>query len=104
MSYRSLIQFRVKQGKAETFEAAFAKAGMLERPKVVKGFVFAELTRSLSDPNDYAVVGEWESEQAYADWQAISREEADPETLSILDDCLVEYRPGRLFKPVLRSD
>ena len=73
MSYTSIIRFLVKPGRESTFEAAFAETGMLQRPSAINGFVKAELVRSLDDPSAYYVVGEWETEQAYADWEALEQ-------------------------------
>lgn len=103
VSYTSIIRFQVKPGRESTFEAAFAAAGMLQRPSAIKGFVKAELVRSLDDPPAYYVVGEWETEQAYADWQAVSGPEADQEALATMRDTLIDPMPGRLFQTVLRS-
>ena len=104
MSFRSLIRFNVKPGKEAEFEAAFDKAGMLRRPKRIAGFIDAELVRSIGDPVEYFVVGRWESEQAYADWQTVSQAEAPPDALATLSDVLTDRMPGRLFAPVARSD
>lgn len=103
MNYTSIIRFLVKPGMEATFEAAFAKAGMLQRPSAIKGFVKAELVRSLDDPPAYFVVGEWETEQAYADWQAVSGPGADQEALAAMRGALTDPMPGRLFRTVLQS-
>lgn len=103
MSYRSLIRFQVKPGMEAAFEAAFVKVGMLARPSRIDGFVDAELVRSVGEPVEYFVIGAWLTEQAYADWQAVSRDTADPEALAIMYAALVDPIPGRLFSTVARS-
>ena len=86
-----------------SFEEAFAKAGMLTRPAAIAGFVRADLVRSLGEPVTYYVVGEWESEEAYAVWQAVSGPEADQRALAAMRACLIDPAPGRLFTTILRS-
>lgn len=103
MAYRSIIRFRVKPGMDKAFEAAFAQCGMLARPSAIDGFVMAELVRSVSEPVEYFVLGEWTTQQAYADWQAISHIGADPVAVAALNETLIEFTPGRLFQPVSRS-
>lgn len=97
MRFRSLIRFRVKAGRGPDFEAAFERAGMLTRPRAIPGFGRAELIRSLDDPCDYAVVGEWQSEEAYRQWQSVSAAEANRDALAALGDTLEASQPGRLF-------
>ena len=104
MSFRSIIRFQVKLGMSAAFEAAFAQCQMLDRPRAIDGFVMAELVRCVSDPLEYHVIGEWKSEQAYADWQAVSHEQADPAAVEALNATLAHWAPGRLFAPVARSD
>lgn len=104
MSYTSIIRFRVKPGLEATFEAAFTKAGMLTRPRAIDGFIRAELVRSVGDPVEYYVIGEWQTQQSYAAWQAISGPEADPEALTAMRETLVEHAPGRLFEVVVGSE
>ena len=103
MSYTSIIRFQVRPGMEAAFEAAFAKAGMLKRPARIDGFVKADLVRSVGEPVEYYVVGEWRSERAYADWQAVSGPEADQEALAEMRACLAGHAPGRLFETVIRS-
>lgn len=103
MSFRSIIRFQVKPGMGAAFEAAFAQCRMLDRPSAIEGFVMAELVRCVSEPFEYHVIGEWATEQAYADWQAISHEEADPAAVEALNGTLAHWAPGRLFAPVARS-
>ena len=103
MSYTSIIRFQVTPAMEAEFEAAFAKAGMLKRPAAIPGFIKADLVRSLGEPVEYYVVGEWETQQAYADWQAVSGPEADQEALAAMRACLTGHAPGRLFEAVIRS-
>jgi heme-degrading monooxygenase HmoA len=103
MSFRSIIRFQVKPGMADAFEAAFAACRMLDRPSAIDGFIMAELVRSVTEPLEYHVLGEWETEQAYADWQAISHEGADPAAVEALNATLLHWAPGRLYQPVSRS-
>ena len=100
MPFTSVINFQVKPGMEAQFEAAFARCGMLERPKAVEGFIKADLIRSVDDPPAYFVVGEWETEQAYADWQSRSREGADPAALAGLEAAIEAFRPGRLYRTI----
>jgi heme-degrading monooxygenase HmoA len=100
MSFTSIIRFHVKPGSESAFEDAFAKAGMLTRPSAITGFVKANLVRSLDDPAAYYVIGEWQTVQAYKDWQAVSGPEADPEALAAMRATLIEHAPGRLFQTV----
>jgi heme-degrading monooxygenase HmoA len=103
MNYRSIIRFRVKPGQEARFEAAFRQAGMLTRPKAIAGFVRADLVRSVGEPVEYYVLGEWQSQQSYADWQAVSGPGADPEALAAMRETLVDHAPGRLFEGVVGS-
>lgn len=103
MSFTSVIAFQVQPGKEAQFESAFARCGMLERPNAVEGFVKADLIRSVDDPAAYFVVGEWATEQAYAQWQSISRDGADPAALADLHATILEFQPGRLYRTVLAS-
>jgi imidazolonepropionase-like amidohydrolase len=65
--------------------------------------VKVELVRSLTDPVAYYVVGEWLTEQSYANWQAVSMVEADQDALVAMRATLVDHAPGRLFSMVSRS-
>jgi len=103
MTFRSVIRFRVKPGAERAFEAAFQRAGMLTRPAAIDGFIEAELVRSLEDPTDYFVIGRWRTEQAYADWQAVSRDTEDADALAAFLDAQVDPSPGKLYRSVARS-
>ena len=103
MSFRSIIRFQVKPGMAAEFEAAFSECRMLDRPSAIDGFVMAELVRSVVEPLEYHVIGEWETEQAYADWQAVSHEQADPAAVEALHATLLHWAPGRLYVSAARS-
>ena len=103
MSYTSVIRFQVRPGMEQAFEAAFLKAGMLERPSVINGFVSAKLVRGIGEPNAYFVIGEWLTEQSYADWQAVSSSQADPAAVAAMRETLVDHAPGRLFAMVASS-
>ncbi len=100
MSFRSVIRFQVKPGMEAAFEENFLNAGMLERPSAIAGFVSAELVRGAGE---YYVIGEWRTEQAYADWQAVSHTAADPAVIAAMRATLIDPAPGRLFTPVARS-
>lgn len=104
MRFRSMIQFHVKPGMEPQFEAAFLKAGMLIRPKQVDGFVSAELVRSVNEAGEYLVIGEWMSEQAYADWQAAVGDAIDPQAVTDLYATVTDPMPGRLFASVAQSN
>ena len=103
MSFRSVIRFQVKPGMEAKFEENFLAAGMLERPAAISGFVYAELVRGLTSPNEYFVIGEWRTEQDYAGWQAVSHAGADPDVIAAMRETLVDPAPGKLFQPVARS-
>lgn len=96
--FRSLIEFSVRPGEEAAFVAAFHEAGMLTRPRAVPGFVRAELLRLAGGGADFVVIGEWETPEAYADWQARSRIDAPREALRRMNRCLVGLREGRLFE------
>jgi heme-degrading monooxygenase HmoA len=104
MRFRSMIQFHVKPGMEAQFEAAFLKAGMLVRPKQVEGFISAELVRSIGEAGEYLVIGEWQSEQAYTDWQAAVSDAIDPQAVTDLYATVTDPVPGRLFASVAQSD
>ena len=103
MSFTSIIQFHVTPGREAAFEEASTNAGMLTRPSAINGFVKVELVSSLTDPVAYYVVGEWLTEQSYANWQAVSMVEADQDALVAMRATLVDHAPGRLFSTVSRS-
>jgi len=103
MPFTSLIQFKVKPGEQTAFEAAFVKTGMLTRPKSVAGFLGAELIQSNTSTLEYCVVGKWETEQSYTDWQAIATATTDVDALSDLIGTLVDPAPGQLFRTVHSS-
>jgi heme-degrading monooxygenase HmoA len=59
--------------------------------------------RSLGEPVEYYVIGEWQTEQSYAAWQAISGPGADPEVLAAMRGTPVDHAPGRLFEVLVGS-
>lgn len=95
--YRSLIEFTVKPGGEQSFLEAFRASGMLTRPKRVEGYVDAELVRN---GRTFAVIGWWETEEAYARWQSVAQQEAPPDALKALADAIETTRRGRLFELV----
>ena len=95
--YRSFIEFEVKAGAEQSFLDAFLAAGMLTRPKSVEGFVEAEL---VSDGSTFAVIGRWETAEAYARWQSVAQKEAPDDALKALSKTVETTRPGRLYKLV----
>jgi heme-degrading monooxygenase HmoA len=99
---RSVIRFHVAAGREADFEAAFAAAGLLIRPRAIQGFVDAELARSLATPGEYLVVARWASADAYRAWQQVSLTEAPPDALGALLETLVDPQPGEAFE-VLRT-
>lgn len=96
MSVTSLITFRVAPGRSADFERAFARTGMLERPRAVDGFDGAVLHRGVDDPDTYVVIGRWATVDAYREWQRRSIEDAVG--LDELLETLVDPRPGQLFR------
>ncbi len=98
--YRSVIWFQVKPGKQRAFEAAFFDAGMLTRPKQVDGYLGAELHHSVDNYDEYFVIGEWTSPEAYATWQSLSSETAPAEPLARLLDTMRDSRKGQLTRVV----
>ena len=95
--YRSFIEFDVKAGAEQSFLDAFLAAGMLTRPKSVEGFVEAELVR---DGATFAVIGRWETAEAYARWQSVAQKEAPDDALKALSKTIETTRPGRLYELV----
>jgi len=100
---RSVIRFVSKPGREADFEAAFEASGMLTRPAEIDGFLGAELLRSTEAPSEYYVIGEWDSPEAYAQWQRSSLRGADPASAAALLETLVDPEPGRLFRQIARS-
>lgn len=96
----SLVWFKVKPGMNEEFELAFIDAGMLERPKLVPGFRFVHLHRSLMNDDEYFVLGEWDTEESYAEWQRRAQDGAPLDALRRLGATLVEHRPNTLMRRV----
>lgn len=95
--YRSLIEFTVKPGDERSFLEAFRASGMLTRPKNIKGYVDAELVRH---GRTFAVIGWWETEEAYTSWQSVAQKEAPPDALKALANAIETTRRGRLFERV----
>ncbi len=104
MPFTSVIRFHVKPREDASFEAAFEAAGMLTRPDAINGFLGAKLLRSETEPLEYLVIGEWQTREAYGDWQAVSSRTADAEALARLLETLVDPKPGRLFACVMTSE
>lgn len=100
--YKSIITFDVRSGMEAEFEAAFHAAGMLTRPTAIPGFQGAELVRAIDDPARYAVLGQWETRESYAQWQAVAQSGAPRDALQKLAACLLNPQPGRLYKAVTR--
>lgn len=103
MSIRSVITLVIKPGANEQFEAAFAAAGMLTRPKAIDADFTGKLLRATDDPETYFVVATWSSPEAYAQWQRSSRDGADAGAIKVLDDVLVRAVPGKACDVVLTS-
>lgn len=101
--WRSILEFRVREGAQAEFESAFSDAGMLTRPRGVDGFISAELIHALEDPAEYVAIAEWSSPAAYAAWQAQAQSGAPRDALRRLGAAIVERRYGRLFEVIGRS-
>lgn len=101
--YKSIITFDVRPGMESEFEEAFHASGMLTRPKAIPGFHGAELVRALDDPARYAVVGQWETRESYAQWQAVAQSGAPLDALRKLGASLLNPKPGSLYKAVTSS-
>lgn len=97
---RSIVWFKVHPGMNDEFVAAFLAAGMLERPRAVGGYRGAALHRSLMCDDEYFVLGEWDSEESYAQWQAIASAGAPRDALRRMRACLADHRPNTLVRPV----
>lgn len=98
MSYTSVITFQAAPGRAADFETAFERTGMLVRPSAVAGYRGAVLHRSLDDRERYVVIGQWDTIDAYREWQRRSVEETPD--LADLVATLVDAQPGQLFEAV----
>jgi len=98
--YRSVIWFRVKPGAQQAFESAFFDAGMLSRPEAVDGYLGAALHHSLDNDDEYFVIGEWSSPEAYASWHLLASADAPVEPLARMVDSLAESRRGQLLRLV----
>ena len=45
MTYRSLIEFNVQKGKGEEFERVYIEGGMLDKAKIIPGFISGDFMR-----------------------------------------------------------
>jgi heme-degrading monooxygenase HmoA len=70
MTYRSLIEFNVQKGKGEEFERVYIEGGMLDKAKIIPGFISGDFMRKTIDPPVFMATVEWEAAEDYASWQA----------------------------------
>ena len=57
------MNYRVREGKDQVFEEGFRKVlGLMEQ---MDGHTASRLYRDTSDPREYLIVSEWESEDAF---------------------------------------
>lgn len=96
--YTSVIEFRVREGHARDFVAAFHACGMLERPHALDGYLSGELLQQEDDPACFIVIAHWRTPDAYAEWGRLSRTGVDPQALAAFAACLVDIKAGRLFR------
>ncbi len=95
--FRSIIKLVIKPGRTSDFETAFLATGMLTRPKDIDSAFSGELLRDIDAPETYYVIAAWSSREAYAAWQATSRDGVDADAMAVLDEVLLDPVPGRLF-------
>lgn len=70
MTYRSLIEFCVQEGKGEQFERLYIDGGMLDKAQIIPGFISGEFMRKTINPPIFLATVEWETAEDYAAWQA----------------------------------
>lgn len=102
MSYVSIARFDVKTGAREAFLQAFEATGMLSRPKSIPGFRWAKLAESV-DGSEFVVLGEWDSQDDYAAWQAISLRALDKSLARTFVATFQDPQPGKLYRTIETS-
>ena len=95
----SVLWFKIKPGMNAEFEQAFADCGMLERPRVIAGYRGATLHRSITQADEYFVLGTWDSEDDYSAWKAIASDGAPPDALARLARTIDTSTTGSLLRP-----
>jgi heme-degrading monooxygenase HmoA len=95
--YTSVIEFRIHPGREADFVRAFYASGMLDRPHAIDGFGGGRLLQERENPMHFTVIATWRTPQAYAEWGEKSQIGADKQALLMLQECVAELIPGRLF-------
>lgn len=97
MIYRSVLTFHVQEGKAAEFEAAYGAGEFLTRAADVPGFVRADLLRQEDDAHAYVAMAEWESKEAYLEWQARIPNVVPEDAIIRLLNVLTKPDPSRVY-------
>ena len=103
MSFVSIIHFKVKPGRAERFERAFADAGMLERPLAHPGCLGVRFLKSTVDEVTYSAIAGWSSRDAYEHWQKRSLGDLSKREVDGFLDTLADAKPGMLYEVIDES-
>jgi heme-degrading monooxygenase HmoA len=67
MSVRVMVRAQIREEDAAAFEAAFAE--VTRKVRGTPGHVRDELLRAEGEPGSYILLSEWESRQAFMDWE-----------------------------------
>jgi heme-degrading monooxygenase HmoA len=67
MPIRVLVFATIKPGAADAFEAAYGE--VTRKVKGTPGHIHDELLRSADSPDDYILLSEWESRDAFLAWE-----------------------------------
>lgn len=97
MIYRSVLKFHVRDGMAEEFEAAYSAGQFLTRAADVPGFIRADLLREDEQTHEYVAMAEWNSKEAYLEWQVRIPKVVPNDVLTRLLNTLDEPEPGRVY-------
>lgn len=98
--FTSIVWFKVKPGMNAEFEKAFADCGMLERPRVITGYRGAVLHRAMARPDEYYVLGTWDSPADYEAWHDIAQSDAPRDALARLAATIDKTTAGTLVEPL----
>ena len=88
MPIRSVIEFRLRPGTAERFQAAYREGRFLERAVGRPGFLGGEFLRVVGGDR-FLAIAEWSDIEGYRAWQA-AYDDLPAEQLAILRDCVPE--------------
>jgi heme-degrading monooxygenase HmoA len=67
MPIRVMVFAKIKNGEEAAFEAAFQE--VTKKVKGTPGHIRDELLRDTREPSSYILLSEWESRQAFLDWE-----------------------------------